>query len=251
MPVQQQPDPRPRAVRGLALVFVLSFLSLVGVMLTVTALGGLGSWTQWQFIGLFGLLECASGASNIVLPNMWRLPIAGTKTGRSTKIKLAPSVLLIPHWGAVARVAAGACLIAGALIAEGIAPASLLLLPCIALVAWLIIASSLIVARAGVAWPEHDVVQLVIVRPTRRIELPPVSIGASVLQFLLSIVTIPAIKLMQPAVFYQPAMAPSWSTLGVLVVLSFGALAAVAWSWQGRIDLHAPKEQRREAKRYA
>jgi hypothetical protein len=243
-------DRRPRALRGLVLVFALSFLSLVGVLLTVTALGGLGDWTRWQFIGLFAVLECAAGAANVILPNIWRLPVAEAQVKRAS-IKLAPSVVLIPHWAAAARIAAGLVLLGGAFAMEGLAPGSFLVLPFAALLAWLITAASLLVARAGVAWPQQDVVQFLIVRPRSRIELPPISIGASALQFLLSIATVPVVKLLPPSVLYQAHVQPSWTALAVAMAVSLMALGAVVAAWQGRIDWHAPPAQRREAERYA
>jgi hypothetical protein len=33
---------------------VLSFVNLIGVIVTAAALGGLAPWSGWQFIGLFG-----------------------------------------------------------------------------------------------------------------------------------------------------------------------------------------------------
>jgi hypothetical protein len=63
---------KERAFRGLVLVFVLSFMNLVGVLLTATVLGGIAPWTRWQFIGLFGVVEVASGLANVLSPNIWR-----------------------------------------------------------------------------------------------------------------------------------------------------------------------------------
>jgi hypothetical protein len=238
-------------MRGLVLVFVLSLLSLAGVLLTVTALGGLGEWTRWQFIGLFGVLEAAAGGAAIVLPNVWRLPVSETQTKRAVRTHLAASVLLIPHWGALARVAAGAVLVAAAVVAEGVGPATAGLLPFIALAGTLILAASMLVARAGVARPDIDVVQVVIVRPKAKHELPPVSIGASLVQFLLSIATIPIVKALSPAILYRPEMGPSWETMAVTALLVIASAVAVALAWQGRIDWRAPAPQQREAERYA
>src|SRR6185503_1560402 len=50
---------RGRAFSGLALVFALSFVNLVGILVTATALGGIAPWTRWQFIGMFGVVELA------------------------------------------------------------------------------------------------------------------------------------------------------------------------------------------------
>src|SRR3712207_5630590 len=106
---------RSRAFRGLAIVFLFSFVNLLGVIVTLTALGGFSPWSRWQFIGAFGVLEFAAGLSNVVTPNVWRLPVAELQTSRRTDVKLAGSTLLIPHWGALARCAAGlVCLVIAA-----------------------------------------------------------------------------------------------------------------------------------------
>src|SRR5918994_820163 len=96
-----------RAFRGLALVFMLSFLNLVGVLVTATALGGLAPWSRWQFVGLYGAIEMASGLANVISPNVWRLPIAELQTSKRTDVRLAASALLLPHWGGLARSLAG------------------------------------------------------------------------------------------------------------------------------------------------
>src|SRR5690348_10574580 len=91
-----------RAFQGLALVFALTFVNLVGVIVTAAALGGIEPWNRWQFIGLFGVLEAGSGLANVLSPNLWRLPEAALRTD----VRLAPG-LLVPHWGGLARSAAG------------------------------------------------------------------------------------------------------------------------------------------------
>ena len=96
-----------RAFRGLALVFVLSFVNLVGVIFTAAALGGVEPWTGWQFVGAFGVIEAASGLANVISPNIWRLPVAELQTNERTDVKLAASALLLPHWGGLARFGAG------------------------------------------------------------------------------------------------------------------------------------------------
>jgi hypothetical protein len=190
-----------RAFRGLALVFVLSFLNLVGVILTVTALGGLGSWSRWQFIGLYGVIEAASGLANVISPNIWRLPIAELQTGKRAEVKLAASTLLIPHWAGLARSGAGLVCIAIAAWKEGLGPASAGLVPFALALAWSIVAISAVLARAGVARPNVDVVQFVVRWGGREKEMTPISIGASFFQFLLSVATIPAVKLLPPSTF--------------------------------------------------
>lgn len=85
-----------RAFRGLVLVFLLSFFNLIGLIVTAIALGGLAPWSRWQFIGVFGLLEAASGLANVISPNIWRLPVAELTTSGRTEVKLAASSLLLP-----------------------------------------------------------------------------------------------------------------------------------------------------------
>jgi hypothetical protein len=236
-----------RAFRGLALVFALSFLNLLGVLVTATALGGVSPWSRWQFIGMFGVIEVASGLANVISPNIWRLPIAQMHTSKRTETKLAASALLLPHWGGLARSAAGLVWVALAAWQEGVGPASIALVPFVLALAWSILAISIVVARAGVARPEIDVLQFVVRWGTREKELAPISIGASVFQFLLSIATIPIAKLFPPSVLYQPEIGPSGKALLFVGALSVGLLAVVYVLWSGRIALNALAEQQREA----
>lgn len=245
------PSNQPRALRGLALVFVLSLLSLVGVLLTITMLGGLGDWSRWQFVGMFGMVECASGLANIVLPNIWRLPVSEVQTKERTKVHLAPSVVFIPHWAAGARAAAGLVLMMIAAVDVGVGPATLALPIFVALIALIVTAASIAVARAGVERPDIDVVQFVIRRPRAEIELPAISIGASILQFILSIATIPIAKSLPPSAFYQPEIGPSWETLAGTLAVALVVCAAALLTWRGRIDWRAPRDQQREAERFA
>jgi hypothetical protein len=244
-------EPSGRAFRGLVLVFLLSFLNLIGLVFTVTALGGLGPWSAWQFVGAFGVLEAGSGLANVISPNIWRLPVAELQTSRRTEVKLAASALLLPHWGGLARCAAGLVCLGLAAWHEGVAATSVALVPFVLAIAWSILALSALLARVGVARPDLDVFQLIVRWGRRERELPPVSIGASVLQFLLSIVTIPAVKLLAPSVLYQPELAPSVSALLVSAVVSAVLLVLVLVLWSGRIELRARAEQQREAESHA
>ncbi|MDQ4018405.1 MAG: hypothetical protein M3188_01045 [Actinomycetota bacterium] len=240
-----------RAFRGLVFVFLLSFLNLVGVIVTLAALGGLAPWSAWQFIGAFGVLEAASGLANVISPNLWRLPVAELATSERTDVKLAASTILIPHWGGLARSAAGlVCLAVGAWH-EGLALASLGLVPLIFALAWLILAISAVLGRIGVARPHRDVFQLVVRWGGRERELPPVSIGAAALQFVLSIVTIPAVKVLSPSVLYRPELAPSASALLATFAAGVVSAALVYVLWAGRIVREAPREQQREAEEHA
>ncbi len=240
-----------RAFRGLVLVFVLSFVNLLGVLVTVTALGGLAPWSRWQFLGAFGLIEAASGLANVLSPNIWRLPVAELQTSGGTDVSLAASALLLPHWGGLARCLAGLVCVALAGWGEGVDAASLALVPLLLALAWVVLAASALIARAGVAWPELDVVQLVVRWGRRERELRPLSIGASTLQFLLGIATIPAVKLLPPSVLFEPELAPSPETM--LVTLAVSALLAglVFASWAGRLRMDAPAEQQRDAEEHA
>jgi hypothetical protein len=239
-----------RAFRGLALVFVLSFVNLVGVIVTAAALGGVEPWTRWQFIGMYGVLEAASGLANVVSPNIWRLPVAELQTSERTDVKLAASALLLPHWGGLARSAAGFVFMGLAAWQEGLGPATAALVPFVLALAWSILAISAILARGGVTRPDLDVVQFVVRWGRRERALPPISIGASALQFLLAIATIPAVKLFAPSVLYQPELGPSPSALLLTVAVSLALLGLVYVLWSGRIELRAPAEQQREAEEH-
>jgi hypothetical protein len=249
--VAQRLASRRRAVSGLFLTFVLSFVNLVGIIFTLIALGGLEPWSRWQFIGAFGVLEAASGLANVISPNIWRLPVAQLQTSEQTQIELAGSAMLIPHWAALARFAAGALLMALAALQEGLGPASLALVPLILALAWLILAISAAFARVALIRPEFDVVQANVNWGGRLREFPPVSLSAVVLQFLLSIATVPAAKLLDPTVLYQPELAPSLEAL--LAVLTASAISGllVYLLWSGRVAGTAPAEQQREAEEHA
>ena len=219
--------------------------------MTAAALGGLAPWTRWQFIGLFGVVEVASGLANVISPNIWRLPVAELETSKRTDVRLAASAMLLPHWGGLARAAAGFVCVALAAWQEGVGPATAALVPFVLALAWSILAISAVIAWAGVARPDLDVVQFVVRWGRREKEAPPISIGASVLQFLLSIVTIPAVKLLPPSVLYQPEIGPSPEALLVALAMSVGLVVPVYFLWSGRIEVRAPAEQQREAEEQA
>jgi hypothetical protein len=240
-----------RAFRGLVLVFLLSFFNLVGVIFTLTALGGLAPWSRWQFIGAFGVLEVASGLANVISPNIWRLPIAELQTSERTDIKLAGSALLLPHWGALARCAAGLVLLALAAWQEGLGPASAALVPFVLALAWLMLAISAALARIAVARPDIDVVQVVVRWRGQVKEIPPISLSAAVIQFVFSIVTVPGAKLLRPSVLYQPEVGPSLDALLVALGASAVLGGLVYLLWSGRIESSAPAEQQREAEENA
>lgn len=239
-----------RALRGLALGLTLSVLNLFGAFLTLLALGGLGEWTGTQFVGLFGLLEVATGAAFVIGPNVWRLPVAATALEPGTTTRFAASTILIPHWAGGVKSLAGAGLATWAAAHEGVTPATAGVLLVIVFTCAVSVALSMLFARAGCARPDIDVFQVTVNRPGHRpLELPGMSWGASFVQALLNILTFPTVKLLPPSALYQPEMAPSPELLGwfggVAVVLTVGAFAA----WSGRLAWRAPKRQQREAER--
>ena len=103
----------------------------------------------------------------------------------------------MPHWGGLARTAAGAVCLGLAAWHEGVGPVTLGLVPLLAAIACIVLALSALLARAGVARPDTDIVQFVRWRGRER-QTTPLSIGASALQLALSIATIPAVKLLPP-----------------------------------------------------
>ena len=232
-------------------MFLLTFVNLVGLILTMTALGGLAPWTRWQFVGAFGVVEAASGLANVITPNIWRLPIAELETSRRTDVKLATSAVLLPHWGGLARCVAGVVCIGLAAWKTGVGPASILLVPFVSLLAWLVVAISAALARGGIARPDIDVFQFVVRWRNGEHELTPISLGAAVFQFLLAIITIPAVKLFPPSVLYQPEIGPSLETLLATAALAVALLVLVYWLWSDRIEMQAPREQQREAEEHA
>jgi hypothetical protein len=221
------------------------------VIVTATALGGLAPWSRWQFIGMYGVIEVASGLANVITPNIWRLPVAELQTSKRTDVRLAASALLIPHWGGLARSAAGLVWVVLAAWQEGLGPATAGLVPFVLALAWAMVAISAVLARAGVVRPDLDVVQFVVRWGGNEREVPPISVGASVFQFLLSILTIPAVKLLPPSVLYQPEIGPSRGTLLVTLAVSVALLVPVYALWAGRVELSAPAEQQREAEEHS
>ena len=93
--------------------------------------------------------------------------------------------------------------------------------------------------------------QLVVRWSGKERELRPISLGASVFQFLLTVITIPAAKLLPTSVLYRPELGPSPAALVVVLVGSL-ALAALSYAaWASRVTLRAPLEQQREAEEHA
>jgi hypothetical protein len=226
-------------------------VNLVGVVVAAAALGGIAPWSGWQFVGLYGTIELASGLANVVSPNIWRLPVAELQTNERRDVKLAASAILLPHWGGLARAAAGLVLVALAAWQEGIGPASAALVPFVLALALSILAISAVLGRAGVARPDLDVVQFGVRWGGRKRDLAPLSITASVFQFLLSIVTIPVAKLFPPSLLYQPEIGPSAAALLAAIAFTSVSVLLVSLLWSGRITLRAPLEQQREAEQHS
>ena len=244
-------DAKSRAFSGLVLVFLLSFLSLAGILLTIASIGGLGNWSRWQFIGLFGVIEAASGIANIVAPNIWRLPVVELTSDPAKRTKLALSTVLIPHWGGAARTLAGLALIVAAASQEGVGPATIALAPFVFLLALLMLCLSALIARAGVASPHYDAIQVTIKYAKQQHEVEPVSLSASALQFVFSIMTIPIVKTLAPGVLYQPEIGPSQALLIATALLASLLAGATFVAWRNRVDWQAPIWQQREAERNA
>ena len=239
---------RRRAVRGLALVFLLSFVNLVGAFLALATLGGLGEWTRWQFIGLFGLVETAMGLAFIIGPNIWRLPVAEGNTSPRTRVRLAASALLMPHWAAVAKAGAGAGMLLAAAVHEGVSPATPAVLLVIAALLVAVLGLSLVFARLGVARPDLDVVAFTLHRPGQPDrKYPGISFGGTFVQLIVNIGVFPAVKVLPPTLLYQPEVAPSLEFVGYTGGLAVALAAAGLLAWWGRISVRAPREQQREA----
>ncbi len=236
-----------RAFRGLALVFVLTFVNLIGAALAVTALGGLGEWTRWQFVGLFGVIETAAGISNIFAPNIWHLPAAELNTSGRTQVRLAASTMFFPHWGGATRAAAGVILILASGFHEVWSPASVLLLPFEAATVVFLLAVSATIARLGVAYPDTDTVQFILKWRSKDRELEPLSITASIQQFVLGILTLPAVKILAPGAMFGPELRPSTEALLLSIALAGVTVLTTVLLWTGRIQWRAPREQKREA----
>lgn len=238
---------KSRAFRGLTLVFVLTFVNFVGIMVTLSQLGGLEPWTRLQFLGLFGVIETAAGLSNIIAPNIWHLPVAEMETSKRTPVRLAATTMLIPHWGGGARAAAGAAMVLIAGFGEGWSVESLLMLPLIVGLAVLFLGISAAIGRVGVAYPETDIIQFVVRWRGKEKELEPLSISASVQQFVLGVLTLPAVQLLKPGALFGPELRPSSELLVLTLALAAGSIAATALLWAGRLQWRAPPEQQREA----
>ncbi len=235
-------------LRGLGLGLTLSILNLAGAFLTLLALGGLGEWSNSQFIGLFGLLEVATGAAFVVGPNVWRLPVAAAELEPGTKVRFAASTILIPHWAGGMKSIAGIALVAWAVANEGVSFGTAGIVLIVIDVCAVSIAVSMLFARLGCARPGIDVFQISINRPGHKpIQLPGMSIGAAFVQALLNIMTFPAVKLLSPSSLYSPELSPSPKLLVVFGLVALLLTAGAFAVWSNRLAWRAPRRQQREA----
>lgn len=247
---------RPKRVplgplRGLVLGLALSFVNLAGAFLTVLALGGLGEWTRTQFIGLFGLVEVATGAAFVIGPNIWHLPVAEANTPR-VDIRFAASTILIPHWAGGVKAIAGGAFVVFAIVREGAGPATLLAPVVVVCICAIAVGLSMVFARIGTAWPGADVYEIVIKRPGHAdYALPGISLGAAFVQLLLNICTFPSVKLLPRSALYRPEFGPSLEALGWLALAAVCILGAGFAAWWGRLRWRAPRAQQREAEEFA
>ncbi len=236
------------ALRGLALGLTLSVLNLAGAFLTLLALGGLGGWTGTQFIGLFGLLEVATGAAFVVGPNVWRLPVAAAELEPGTKVRFAASTILIPHWAGGMKSIAGFALVGWAAAHEGVSFGTAGVVVVVVAVCAISISISMLFARLGCARPDLDVFQVSIKRPRHKaIELPGMSIGASLVQALLNIMTFPTVKLLRASSLYSPELSPSPKLLAGMALVGLLMTAAAFAVWSDRLAWRASRPQQREA----
>jgi hypothetical protein len=239
-----------RAARSLAFAFALSFVNLAGAFLALSLLGGIRPWTDAQFVGLFGLVEAALGLGYLFAPNAWRLPVAEANTPDRTAVRLAASTQLVPHWAALAKVAGGLAMLAYAAAREGVSPATLGVIPEIALIAIAFLAVTVAVARIGVARPGLDVFFVTVRRPGHEPrDLPGLTASGLVVQLLSTMAIFPLVEVLEPGALFQPELAPSAAMLGVTLAAALTASAVAVAAWWGRMSWAAPDAQQQEAER--
>jgi hypothetical protein len=237
-----------KSVQLLALTLALSFVNLAGAFLALAALGGIEPWTKTQFVGLFGVMEAGLGAGFLFAPNVWRMPVAEANTPDRTRIALAASTVLIPHWPAAAKLAGGLVMTAYSAAATGVGPASLGLSVEVLLIGSGFLAVTAAAARLGVARPDLDVVFISIRRPGHgKNDLPGLSLTGIIIQLLANVGVFPAVMLLSPSVLFGEEMRPSAAVLLWTAVASWLFIAAAYAAWRGRIAWRAPRAQQHEA----
>src|SRR5687767_7848088 len=103
----------------------------------------------------------------------------------------------------------------------GVGVATLSLVSLVALITVCVLAASSAVARLGVARPDMDVFHVVLERPGREpTRLPGISVGGMVIQLVLNLGAFPAVKLLDPDVFYRPEIGPSPGMLLTTLVIA-------------------------------
>jgi hypothetical protein len=210
---------------------------LSGAFLAFAMLGGLGEWSNWQFIGFFGCLELGVGLASIVGPNIWQLPVQQANKARGSALRLTAAALLTPQWEAVAKVLAGLAMVGAAGRTEGFSTASLTVIPGVILVAAAVLALSLVVARCGVARPDVDVVSFVVRRPGHPDwEVPALSLGGVVIQVVTQFGLFPLVELAPPSILYHPWLAPSEDLLLSILLVAAGLVATASVLWRARFD---------------
>src|SRR5690606_39518046 len=101
--------------------------------------------------------------------------------------------------------------------------------------------------RAGVAHPETDTIQFVVRWRGEEKELEPLSMSASVQQFVLGVLALPAVEILSPGALFAAAIRPSIELLGAAMLLALLSVIATALLWAGRLQWKAPREQQQEA----
>lgn len=235
---------RMTVFRQFVVGITLTVFNLFGALLTLAAIGGRGDWTVWQFFGLFGLLEWATGIAIVLGPNVWQLPIKRA-LDMDADIKLDLRALLTPHWAPGVKAVGGFVIMCAAAVHEGVGLATPGILVEAALIVVSCMAASVLIARWGVARPDLDVLHFIVKRPTHRDrELPGISIGAMFVQLIINVLTIPATKLFGPSALYQPELGPSLGLLGGSAAFAGILTAAALLAWRGKIrwsGAHSPK----------
>jgi len=237
-----------KSLRGLTLGLSISFFNLVGMFFMLLLLGGLGEWSNAQFIGAFGIFEIATAFAFIFCPNLWRMPVIEAETGMRDKTRLTTSTLFIPHWAGGAKAIAGVGMLGYAAWTEGIGPATLGVLPFAFAAGVLVMGVSAAAARYGVIRPDLDVIHVVIRRPSRDdIKVPGISLSAAFLQIVLGAFTLPTVKLLPPSTLFQPEVGPSPVFLLSMTVAAAASVVLALWVWRGHISRNATREQQRKA----
>ena len=208
-----------------------------------------GDWSNWQFLGLYGVIEASVGLAAIIAPNVWRLPVAQLNTNESTDVELSASTTFIPHWSGVGRSIAGISMIVIAAAHEGVAVSSISLLPFLMAMAFSVFAVSAMFAYAGVTHTDFDVIQIVFRHGSKESALPAFSLGASIMHLLINVLAMPIVILISPGILFKPEM--SIGAIGLVAALLLSAALGLVgtYLWRKRISWKAPRAQQVEAEK--